>query len=77
VAASVARKRPEEPVTGPRTRSSTGRPAHELQASGPCSFALGRLKGFPASLSEWCAVRIYRVLEVSTGAAGISIGGPE
>jgi hypothetical protein len=52
-------------------------PADELQTIGLCSFALHRLKGFPASLSDWRAVPIYRVLEVSTGGAGISIGGPE
>jgi hypothetical protein len=52
-------------------------PADELRTIGPCIFALHRLKGFPASLSDWRAVPIYRVLEVSTGAAGISIGGPE
>jgi len=26
---------------------------------------------------DWRAVPLYRVLEVSTGGAGISIGGPE
>jgi hypothetical protein len=47
-----------------------------LQTTGRrCSFA--PLKGFPASLSGIGAVPFYRVLEVSTGGAGNSIGGPE
>jgi hypothetical protein len=49
---------------------------HSLQTTGRrCSFA--PLKGFPASLSGIGAVPVYRVLGVSTGGAGISIGGPE
>jgi hypothetical protein len=51
MAASIGRKRVEEPVTVRAPGGSTTTPADELQTIGLCSFALHRLKGFPASLS--------------------------
>jgi hypothetical protein len=51
---------------------------HQLQTTGRCSFAPNRLKGSSREPErDWRGVPAYRVLGVSTGGAGISIGGPE
>ena len=83
MAASVGRKRVAEPVTVPCTQ--------RIDPAGPPFIADHRPMQLCAAPAErisrelernWRAVfdyRVldYRVLEVSTGGAGISIGGPE
>ena len=80
MAASVGRKRIAEPVTVRAPIGSIPRAGHPLQTTHcrpPAAVAALPLKGFPASSSGIGAVPVYRVLGVSTGGAGISIGGPE
>jgi len=78
VAASVGRKRVAEPVTV--------RAPQRIDPAGPPFIADHRSMHLCAEPAErisrelerdWRAVPVYRVLEVSTGGAGISIGGPE
>jgi hypothetical protein len=78
MAASFGRKRVAEPMTVPCT--------HTIDAAGPPFIADRRPMQLCAASAEkisrelerdWRAVLHYRVLEVSIGGAGISIGGPE